>query len=154
MSGARPTARDLAALIERARRELPEPGDPRALMDDLLEQDLAGPEALEILSRTSLAWTQLRDMRLERIWQSGYGWFLARNAMALGFLILVGLTLIQGVAIVVVHAMLIGIGAYYLLICALAPLRVCRHQQRRAGILENYAADLGGYLDELAAGKD
>ena len=151
MSGARPTARDLAALIERARRELPEPGDPRALMDDLIEQGLHGPEALEILSRTSLAWTQLRDMRLERIWQSGYGWFLARNAMALGFLILVGLTLIQGVAIALVHAMLIGIGAYYLLVCLLAPLRIRRHRHRRAGILENYAEDLGGYLDELAA---
>ncbi len=138
-------------LVELARAELPEPGDPRRLMDLLDEQGLAGPEALQVLSRTTLAWIQLRDMRLERIWQSGYGWFLARNLILFGLLMLVYALLARPDFAVIVVGMA-GAALYYLIVCALGPLRVRRHKFRRAGILAAYADDLGNYLQELESG--
>lgn len=138
----------LARLIERARAELPEPGDPRKLMEDLAAADLAGPEALDVLRRTSLAWQQLRDLRLERIWQSGFGWFLARAAMITGFVLLLYSALGRPSAILV-QGIVTGVIVYYLIVTALAPWRLRRHKARRAGILEAYAADLSSFLDDL-----
>jgi heme A synthase len=138
-----------ARLLARVRDELPEPGDPRRLMDDLLAADAVGPEALQVLSRTSLAWMQLRDLRLERAWQGGYGWFLARNLMLLGAIVLLT-TLALRPAFPLVAAALAGAGAYYLLVCLVAPLRLRRHARRRRAILQAYGADLGSYLDSLA----
>jgi len=135
-------------LVERARRELPQPGDPRLLLSDLLEQDLNGPEALEVVSRTSLAWTQLRDMGLERSWQGGFGWFLARNLMLFGGVALL-FALWANVPPIPLESALVGAACYYLLVMLLMPLRVRRHVRRREGILRAYGEDLGSYLDEL-----
>ncbi len=135
-------------LAERARRELPHPGDPRLLLDDLIEQELSGPEVLEVLSRTQLAWTQLRDIGLERSWQNGFGWFLARNLMLFGVLALI-FVLSSRTPTVLLEAGLAGATAYYLLVLLLMPVRIRRHKRRRAGILQAYGADLGSYLDEL-----
>ncbi len=139
-------------LVERARRELPVPGDPRLLVDDLLADGLDGPEALEVVGRATLAWTQLRDMALERAWQSGFGWFLARNLMLFGVVALV-VVLGAGIPVPTLEAALAGAAAYYVLVVALMPLRVRRHARRREGILRAYGDDLGGYLDELEAGR-
>lgn len=139
-----------ARLVKRAKAELPVPGDPRRLMADLLEQGAAGPEALEVVSRTSLAWMQLRDLRLERAWQGGFGWFLARNVMVFAVLYLffaLGLRPPPAVT----WSVLAGAGAYYILVMLLSPLRIRRHGRRRAAILEAYGADLSGYLDSLKA---
>ncbi|MHC4846478.1 MAG: hypothetical protein ACYTCU_09995 [Planctomycetota bacterium] len=137
-----------ARLIRRARDELPVPGDPRQLMSDLVEQDAAGAEALEVVSRTSLAWMQLRDLRLERAWQGGFGWFLARNVMVFAILVLpLALTLRPPEP--VTACVLIGAGAYYLLVMVLSPLRIRRHKQRRNAILAAYGQDLSDYLDSL-----
>ena len=141
-------AADRARLVERARAELPEPGDPRLLMDDLATAGLAGPEALEVLSRTSLAWTQLRDLRLERTWQNGFGWFMARNLMWFGVLCLL-LYMALGPPIVVLEAVLVGGGLFYLFVLGIAPLRLRRQKARRDGILANYTADLSEYLGTL-----
>jgi|GEM_PF-2098383 len=141
-----------ARLVQRARQELPEPGDPRLLMDDLRQQRLAGDEALEVLSRVSLAWTQLRDMRLERSWQSGFGWFLGRNLIVFGALLL-GLFLAFSFPRQVLDGSIAGAALYFLINHALAPLRVRRHVRRRVGILQAYQADLESYLDELGGGS-
>jgi hypothetical protein len=146
VTGSGPGAR--RKLVERARRELPKPGDPRLLLSDLLEHDLDGPEALEVVSRTSLAWTQLRDMGLERSWQGGFGWFLARNLMLFGGLALL-FVLSAGVPPDLLEAGLIGAAGYYVLVMLLMPLRIRRHVRRREGILQAYGEDLGGYLDAL-----
>jgi Flp pilus assembly protein TadB len=138
-----------ARLVERARRELPEPGDPRQLVADLLEQDLAGPEALEVLARVNVAWTQLRDMRLERAWSSGFGWFLARNLILLGVLVLMTAVTLHP-PLPLTQAALAGAALFYLLVMALSPLRLRRHGKRRAAILEAYGHDLGTYLDGLS----
>jgi len=138
-----------ARLVRRAKDELPVPGDPRQLISDLLEQDAAGTEALEVVSRTSLAWMQLRDLRLERAWQGGFGWFLARNVMIFAVLALpLALTLRPPEPIM--WSVLAGAGGYYLLVVVLSPLRISRHKRRRAAILEAYERDLSAYLDSLA----
>lgn len=139
-----------ARLLKRARRELPEPGDPRQLMADLAEDDAAGAEALEVLSRTTLAWTQLRDLRLERSWQGGFGWFLARNLMVFAVLIL-PITLTLRPPSPMTESVLFGAGAYFMLVMLLAPLRLRRHRRRKLAILEAYGRDLSGYLDSLSA---
>jgi hypothetical protein len=145
------TARDgRLRLVERARRELPQPGDPRLLLSDLIDGDLHGPEALEVVSRTSLAWTQLRDLGLERSWQSGFGWFLARNLMLFGGLALL-FVLGAGVPPDLLEAGLAGAAGYYVLVMLLMPLRIRRHVRRREGILQAYGKDLGDYLDQLEA---
>lgn len=139
-----------AAFVARVRKELPEPGDPRVLIDDLTDAGLGGSEALDVLARTSLAHTQLRDLRLERIWQQGFGWFLARNLIVFGAVSL-GLFLAFRPAPAVLDGSLAG-GALYFLICqGLAPLRLKRHVRRRAGILTSYGDDLAAYLDALEA---
>ena len=138
----------LERLIERARAELPEPGDPTRLIDDLREAGLDGPEALEILQRTSLAWQQLRDMRLERAWQKGYEWFLARAILITGFLMMI-YTVFGRPSPILVQGAASGIVIYYLIILALGPQRLRRHKARRAGIREAYVDDLGAYLDGL-----
>jgi Flp pilus assembly protein TadB len=135
-------------LVERARQELPRPGDPRLLIEDFLEQNLSGPELLEVLSRTSLAWTQLRDMGLERSWQGGFGWFLARNLMIFGALALL-FALSMGVPPLPLESALVGAAAYYVLVMILMPLRIRRHVRRREGILRAYQEDLGDYLKTL-----
>lgn len=137
-----------AALVALARAELPEPGDPRLLADALREAGVAGPEALEILARTTLAHTQLRDLRLERAWQSGFGWFLARNLIVFGALALV-LFLALRPSPLVLDGALTGAALYFLLCLALAPRRLAGHRHRRAGILAAYGKDLSGYLDGL-----
>jgi len=144
---------DRRRLVERARRELPEPGDPRALAADLRREGLAGPEALGVLERTTLAWQQLRDMRLERAWQRGFGWFLGRNLIVFGLLALAS-TWVLRMPVATFDAILLGAGAYFLLVMALGPLRVRRHRARRAAILEAYGADLQAYLDEVRHGDD
>lgn len=143
-------AEALARLVARARAELPEPGDPRKLMEELVEQDAVCPEALGVLQRTSLAWQQLREMSLERSWQNGFGWFLARNLMLLGLIALV-ITLAAGVPLPLLESALLGAGAYYVIVLTLAPLRVARHRRRRQGILTAYGEDLAAYLDGLTA---
>ncbi len=143
------SAADRKRLVALARDELPEPRDPRLLMDDLLEAGLGGPEALEVLSRTTLAWRQLRDMRLERVWQSGFGWFLARSVLIVAFGILLLVTVSPGLG-AIVNGLLLGIGIYYLVVTTTAPFRLRRHKHRRTGILAAYADDLGEYLGELA----
>ena len=137
-----------ARLAKRARAELPHPGDPRLLLEDLLDQELAGPEALEVLGRTSLAHRQLRDLGLERAWQGGFGWFLARNLMLFGLVALV-LVLGAGLPVAVLEAALAGAALYYVIVMALMPRRLKRHGKRREGILRAYSEDLGAYLDEL-----
>lgn len=137
-----------ARLVRRARDELPVPGDPRQLMRDLAEADATGPEALEVLSRTSLAWMQLRDLRLERAWQGGFGWFLARNVMVFAVLFLPVVLTLRPPAIVI-QSMLLGAGAYYVLVMVLSPLRIRRHKRRRAAILEAYGKDFTAYLESL-----
>jgi hypothetical protein len=137
-------------LVARARRELPEPGDPRRLLADLLEQDLAGPEALEVLGRVHVAWAQLRDIRLERRWAAGYGWFLARNLVLLGVLALLAAATLRP-PLPLIEAALGGAAAYYLVVVALAPLRLRRNAKRRQAILGAYGRDLGAYLDGLSA---
>jgi hypothetical protein len=137
-----------ARLVARARRELPEPGDPQRLMDDLAAAGCDGSEALEVVARASLAWTQLRDLSLERAWQRGYGWFLARNLMLYGLLVL-GLRLVLGVPPAVMDGALAGAALYYVVVLALMPLRVRGHARRRAGILAAYARDLSAWLDAL-----
>ncbi len=139
-------------LVSRAREELPRPGDPRRLIEDLRDLGAEGPEALEVLSRTILAWQQLRDLRLEQLWQGGYGWFLARNVMIIGLLVLV-VTLVYRPPMSFVQGVLIGTGAYYLVVLALSPLRLRRHGARRRGIEQSYGEDLGAYLDSLETGK-
>jgi Flp pilus assembly protein TadB len=135
-------------LVARARQELPEPGDPRLLMDELREAGLAGDEALEVAARSSLAWMQLRDMRLERIWQTGYGWFLARNLIVFGAVALM-LFLAFRPHPAVLDGSLAGGALLFIITHLLAPLRLRRHKRRRAGILESYQQDLGEYLDGL-----
>jgi len=145
------TTMDRAArqkLVERARKELPAPGDPRLLSEELLAAGLAGPEALEVLQRTTLAWTQLRDMKLEVIWQNGFGWFLARNLMGFGAIALVA-TLSFGIPNALLEAALAGAVVSYLFTMLLSPRRLRRHKHRRAGILAAYKEDLEGYLDGL-----
>lgn len=137
-----------ARLVQRARAELPEPGDPRLLMDDLAAADLAGPEALEVLSRSTLAWVQLRDLRLERAWQNGFGWFMARNLMWFGVLCLI-LYMALAPPMVVLEGALLGGGLYYLFVLAIAPLRLRRQTARRDGILAAYTEDLSAYLATL-----
>jgi hypothetical protein len=127
------TAQDRARLVARALRELPEPGDPRHLLADLLEQDLAGPEALEVLGRVHVAWAQLRDIRLERRWSSGYGWFLARNLVLLGVLVLLAAATLRPPLPLIEAA-----------------LGLRRNASRRQAILEAYGRDLGAYLDALS----
>lgn len=139
---------DRARLVARARRELPHPGDPRQLIDELLDAGLAGEEALQVLGRTSLAWTQLRDLALERSWQNGFGWFQARNLIVFGVLALVLFLALRPPAAVLDGA-LVGAALSYLVNMAIAPLRLRRHGRRRAGILARYAEDLGAYLDSL-----
>jgi hypothetical protein len=117
-------------------------------MADLAEDDAAGPEALAVVSRTTLAWMQLRDLRLERSWQGGFGWFLARNVMVFAVLVL-PLSLTLRPPAPVMWSVLIGAGGYYLLVMALAPLRLARHKRRRVAILEAYGRDLSDYLDSL-----
>lgn len=145
------SASDRQRLVSLARDELPVPRDPRHLMDDLAEAGLHGPEVLEILQRTTLAWMQLRDMKLERTWQSGFGWFLARSVLIVAFGLLLLVTVSPALGNVI-DGLLIGVGVYYLVVTSTAPLRLRRHGKRRAGILAAYAADLGGYLDGLQAG--
>lgn len=118
-------------------------------MEDFLEQSLTGSEALEVLSRTSLAWSQLRDMGLERSWQGGFGWFLARNLMIFGAVALL-FALSVGVPPLPLESALVGAAAYYVLVMLLMPLRVRRHVRRREGILRAYQEDLSDYLDTLA----
>jgi hypothetical protein len=139
-----------ARLVARARRELPEPGDPRRLIADLAEQGLSGPQALEVLGRVSVAWTQLRDLRLERTWSSGFGWFLARNLVLLGVLVLLAAASLRP-PLPLIEAALGGATAYYLLVVALSPLRLRRHRRPRQAILDAYGRDLGAYLDGLSA---
>jgi Flp pilus assembly protein TadB len=117
-------------------------------MADFGEQGLSGPEALEIVARTSLAWTQLRDMGLERSWQSGFGWFMARNLMIYGVVAL-GLVYVLGLPQAVLDGGLAGAAIYYLIVMALSPLRTRSHKRRRAGILQAYGTDLSSYLDTL-----
>lgn len=145
-------AGDRRRLVERARAELPEPGDPRLLLADLRREGLHGPDALAIVERTTLAWQQLRDMRLERAWQRGFGWFLGRNLIALGVLALVS-TLVLRMPLAIFEAILIGAGAYFVLVMALGPLRTRRHRARRAAILEAYDADLRALLEALREGR-
>ncbi len=135
-------------LAELARNELPVPRDPRLLIADLTEGKLGGDEALEVLSRTSLAWIQLRDMGLERSWQSGFGWFMARNLMLFG---VVSLILYAGLGPppAVLDGALAGAALYYLIVLAMCPLRVRHHKRRRAGILQAYEVDLGAYIESL-----
>jgi hypothetical protein len=147
-AGARDHPNARARLVDRARRELPHPGDPRLLMEDLAADGLTGPDAIQVLSRTSLAWNQLRDMGLERSWQNGFGWFLARNLMIFGAAALL-LAMTLRIPPPVLEGGLAGATLYYIIVLAMMPLRVRRHGRRRAGILEAYAKDLGGYLDEL-----
>ena len=135
-------------LVVRAREELPRPGDPRRLLQDLSDLEVEGPEVLEVLSRTMLASQQLRDLRLERLWQGGFGWFMARNVMIVGLLVLI-LALVYRPPMSFIQGVLIGTGAYYLIVLALSPLRIRRHGERAQGIEEAYSADLGGYLDSL-----
>lgn len=137
-----------ARLLERARRELPVPGDPRLLIADLGEAQLAGTESLEVLSRTSLAWMQLRDLGLERSWQSGFGWFMARNLMVFGVVALLLFYVLQPPSAVLDGA-LAGAALYYLIVMAMSPLRVRHHTRRREGILRAYGEDLSTYLDGL-----
>jgi hypothetical protein len=138
-----------ARLRERAHRELPEPGDPRRLIADLIELDAAGLEALEVLGRVTVAWTQLRDLKLERAWSSGFGWFLARNLVLMGVVVLL-VTASLRPPLLLVEAALGGAAAYYLLVLLLSPLRLRRHKRRRAAILESYGRDLAAYLESLA----
>lgn len=142
-----------ARLLERARAELPEPGDPRRLLDDLLDRGLHGAEALGVLARTSLAWTQLRDLRLQHAFQSAFGWFMARNLMLFGLLVLLVFALLRP-PLVVLEGALVGAAAYYLLVLALGPLRLSGQRRRREAILRAYAADLGAYLEALAEGRE
>jgi Flp pilus assembly protein TadB len=135
-------------LAARARQELPEPGDPRLLMDELRESGLASDEALEVAARSSLAWMQLRDMRLERIWQTGYGWFLARNLIVFGAVALM-LFLAFRPHPAVLDGSLAGGALLFIITHLLAPLRLRRHKRRREGILSAYQQDLGAYLDGL-----
>jgi Flp pilus assembly protein TadB len=121
-------------------------------MDDLRAEGVDGPEALEVLGRTTLAWQQLRDMGLERSWQNGFGWFLARNLMLFGGFALV-LAMSLRIPPAVLEGGLAGAALYYLIVLALMPLRVRRHRRRGAGILEAYGQDLGAYLDALEAGN-
>lgn len=137
-----------ARLLTRARRELPEPGDPRKLMADLAQTDCDVGEALEVVARTSLAWTQLRDMSLERSWQRGYGWFLARNVMVFAFIALF-VRLALGLNPIVLDGALAGVALYYVIVLLLMPLRIRRHAARRRAILENYGRDLTAYLEGL-----
>lgn len=139
-------------LVDRAREELPEPGDPRRLMADLGEGEMASPEAMEILSRTSLAWQQLRDLRLERAWQSGFGWFLARTVMLLGLLVLFTATIFRPTedGLTVIVAGFGGVAAYYLLIVATSPLRLRRHHKRKEAILNAYREDLENVLKTMS----
>lgn len=140
---------DRVRLVDLAREQLPVPGDPRLLIEEFTERKLAGPEALAVLARTSLAWTQLRDMGLERTWQSLFGWFLARNLIVFGVVAL-ALYYVLAPPPAVLDGALAGAAIYYLITLALAPLRLRRHKARRAGILAAYGKDLGSYLDELA----
>lgn len=137
-----------ARLADLARNELPVPRDPRLLIADLTEDKLGGPEALEVLSRTTLAWIQLRDMGLERSWQSGFGWFMARNLMVFG---VVSLALYAGLRppSAVLDGALAGAALYYLIVLGMCPLRVRHHKRRRAGILQSYESDLGSYIESL-----
>lgn len=137
-----------AALLERARRELPEPGDPVELARELAEAGIDGPEALEVLARVALARRQLRDMALERVWQRGISWFLARNVMILALLALTS-TMVLHVPLPLFEAGIVGVAIYYVLTLALLPWRVRGHRRRRATILRAYGEDLGGYLDTL-----
>jgi Flp pilus assembly protein TadB len=117
-------------------------------MDELRESGLAGDEALEVAARSSLAWMQLRDMRLERIWQTGYGWFLARNLIVFGAVALM-LFLAFRPHPAVLDGSLAGGALLFIITHLLAPLRLRRHKRRREGILASYQQDLGEYLDGL-----
>lgn len=136
-------------LIAAARQQLPEPGDPRALIDELTGNDPLTDEHLEVLSRVTLAHRQLLNMKLERSVQGGMGWFLGRNLILLGILGLIAV-LTSPLTPSGLEAGLLGAIAYFLICSTLAPLRLRKQKVKRAGILRNYNADLSAYLDELA----
>ncbi|MCB9897265.1 MAG: hypothetical protein H6825_04615 [Planctomycetes bacterium] len=140
-----------ARLLARARHELPEPGDPTRLMADLQGSGVDADELLEVVGRVVLAHRQLRDMNLERSWQRGYGWFLARNVMVFG-LIMLALRLGLGLNQIAMDGALAGVALYYVVVLVLMPLRVRGHVRRRKGILANYQRDLGEYLERLERG--
>ena len=146
----RPEAR--RALVARARRELPEPGDPRALDADLAGlcgQGADGAAAIGIATRAGTAWVQLRDLRLERGWQAGLGWHLGRNLVlfaALALVVVVALDPPPGT----IEPALYGAAGYFLLVLALLPLRLRRQSRAREAILRAYAADMEAFLGELA----
>jgi len=139
---------EAARLARRARAELPRPGDPQLLLDDLLAADLHGPEALALLGCTRRTHEQLRDLALEAAWQRGFGWFLARNLMLFGLLSL-GLALAFSLDLQLYEAGLAGAGLCYLLGLLLMPLRLRRHRRRRAAILEAHARTLQELIARL-----
>ena len=142
------------ALVARARRELPEPGDPRALGADLARlcgQGADGADALGVATRAGTAWVQLRDLRLERGWQAGLGWHLGRNLVlfaALALLAVVALNPPPGT----VEPALYGAAGYFLLVLALLPLRLRRQARAREAILRAYGEDLDAFLGGLRDG--
>lgn len=139
-----------ARLVERARAELPEPGDPRQLMGDLAELGADTAETLEVVARCELAWMLLRDQRLEKHWQGQFGWFLGRNLMVFAIVAL-ALRFTAGITLAVLDGALVGATLYYFIALALAPLRLRPQKRRRRGILQNYARDLEAYLERLEA---
>lgn len=141
-----------ARLIELARTQLPTPGDPRKLIEQLQGVGADPDEQLQVLARVSLAHRQLRDLKLEAAFQSGYGWFLGRNLILFGVLGLIA-TLFVGLPVQLLEPLLAGAAGFFILGALLAPLRLRRQGARRDGILAAYAADLGGYLDELGASE-
>lgn len=119
-------------------------------MDALTGNDPLTDEHLEVLSRVTLAHRQLLNMKLERSVQQGMGWFLGRNLILLGLLGLVAV-LTSPLTAQGLEAGLLGAIVYFLICSTLAPLRLRKQKAKREGILRNYAADLGAYLDELEA---
>ncbi|GJM22336.1 MAG: hypothetical protein DHS20C15_22510 [Planctomycetota bacterium] len=137
-------------LIAAAREQLPEPGDPRALIDELTGNDPLTDEHLEVLTRVTLAHRQLLNLKLEASVQGGMGWFLGRNLILFGILGLAA-RLSSPLTTQGLEAALGGAIAYFLLCSLLAPLRLRKQKAKRAGIVANYNADLSAYLDELSA---
>lgn len=119
-------------------------------MDALTGNDPLTDEHLEVLSRVTLAHRQLLNMKLERSVQQGMGWFLGRNLILFGILGLVAV-LTSPLTPQGLEAGIVGAVVYFLICSTLAPLRLRKQKAKCEGILRNYAADLGSYLDELEA---
>lgn len=117
---------------ERLRRELPAPGDPAKLLEDLLAAGLDPQDAADFVANAFRTWVALRDLRLQRAWQSGMGWFHARNMILVAALLLVAVTLLRpppGLA----EAAAAGAAALHVVTAIASPLRsrrLAREEER------------------------